>query len=289
MPLVAITHVPSPQMQAGLRTFVDRAPVDSDLAMRQHVELRRLLSRCGALVRTLDGNRELPDCAFVEDCAVVLDEVAVLTTMGAAERRLELPVIEQEIAKFRKVVHIEPSARLEGGDVLKVGRTLLVGLSSRTDVAGVRALDAQVKPYGYEVVPVPVRQSLHLKTACTALEDRTLLINPEWIDATPLAAFELVTIPANEPWAANVLRINDRICMSTGNPRATELIRQRGILVEIIDLSEFAKAEAGITCLSLLFNAGVTLKPTARQHLSASHCLTNSDLEPAATAGQAKC
>jgi dimethylargininase len=252
MSLIAITHVPSHEMQAGLRTFIDRAPIDPDLAMRQHVELRRLLSRCGALVRTIDGNRELPDCAFVEDCAVVLDEVAILTSMGAAERRPELSLVEQELATYRTVLRVEPPASLEGGDVLKVGRTLLVGLSARTDAGGARALEAIVERYGYEVVPVPVRRSLHLKTACTALDDHTLLINPEWIEVTPLARFELLSIPANEPWAANVLRINGRICMGTGSPRTTEIIRESGIYVETIDLSEFAKAEAGITCLSLI-------------------------------------
>src|SRR5260221_9234483 len=107
MPLIAITHVPSPKMHAGLRTFVERAPIDADLAMRQHVEFRRLLGRCGVLVRTIDTHRELPDCAFVEDAAVVLDEVAVLTSMGAADRRLELPFVERELAKYRTVERIE--------------------------------------------------------------------------------------------------------------------------------------------------------------------------------------
>src|SRR5262249_5049157 len=155
------------------------------------------------------------------------------------ERRLELPVIGQEIAKYRTLVRIEPPARLEGGDVLKVGKSLLVGLSSRTDTAGVRSLEAIVKRHDYEVIPVPLRQSLHLKTACTALDDRTLLINPEWVDVAPLARYDLVSIPANEPWAANVLRVKGKICMSASNQRTTELIRQRGIHVETIDLSEF--------------------------------------------------
>jgi dimethylargininase len=259
MPLIAITHVPSPQMHAGLRTFLDRAPIDANLAMRQHVEFRRLLSQCGALVRTIDVNRELPDCAFVEDCALVLDEVAVLTTMGAPERRRELPAVGRELARHRRVVRLEPPGLLEGGDVLRIERTLLVGISARTDIAGVRALEVIVKRHGYDVVAVPVRRSLHLKTACTALDDRTLLINSDWIDTTPLARFELVRVPANESWAANVVRVGDRICMGAGNPRTMEMIRARGMPVEAIDLSEFAKAEAGITCLSLLFEGGASL------------------------------
>jgi dimethylargininase len=256
--MIAITHVPSPRMHAGLRTFVDRAPIDANLAKRQHVEFRRMLGRCCALVRTIDGNRDLPDCAFVEDAAVVLDEVAVLTSMGAVDRRLELPAIARELAKYRTVERIEPPAALDGGDVLAVGRTLLVGLSSRTDLAGIGALKSIVGKHGYDVVPVPVSQSLHLKTACTALDDRTLLVNRSWLDIEPLAGFELISVPPEEPWAANVLRVGGRICMAAGNPRTTELIRKRGLQVETIDLSEFAKAEAGITCLSIL------LKDTGR-------------------------
>jgi dimethylargininase len=253
--MIALTHVPSPKMNAGLRTFVDRVRIDPHLAMKQHVEFRRMLGRCGALVRTLDANRDLPDGAFVEDAAVVLDEVAILSSMGAADRRLELPVIECELTKYRKVERIDPPAALDGGDVLAVGRTLLVGQSSRTDAAGIRALEAIVRRYGYQVVPVSVGKSLHLKTACTALDDRTLLVNPTWLDKGPLAGFELIPVPQEEPWAANVLRIGDHICMATGNPRTTGVVRQRGLQVETVELSEFAKAEAGITCLCILFEA----------------------------------
>jgi dimethylargininase len=251
--MIALTHVPSPKMNAGLRTFVDRVSIDSNLAMRQHVEFRRMLGRCGALVRTIDGNRDLPDAAFVEDAAIMLDEVAVLASMGAADRRLELPVIAHELAKYRKLERVEPPASVEGGDVLAVGRTLLVGQSSRSDVAGIRALESIVGKYGYKVVRVPVGQSLHLKTACTALDDGTLLLNPSWLDTAPLAAFELVPVPEKEPWAANVLRVGGRIALAAAHPRTADLIRKRGLVVETVDLSEFAKAEAGITCLCVLF------------------------------------
>jgi dimethylargininase len=259
--MIALTHVPSPKMNAGLRTFVGRVPIDAHLAMKQHVEFRRMLGRCGALVRTIDGNRDLPDCVFVEDAAVVLDEVAVLTSMGAADRRLELTIVERELAKYRKLKRIEPPASIEGGDVLAVGRTLLVGLSSRTNGAGVRALDAIVRNFGYRVVPVRVGESLHLKTACTALDERTLLVNAQWLDTKPLEEFELLPVLENEPWAANVLRVGGRICMAEGNPRTTDLIRNRGLQVETVDLSEFAKAEAGITCLSVLFEASPANAP----------------------------
>ncbi|CAN5319420.1 arginine deiminase family protein [soil metagenome] len=251
--LVALTHVPSPHMQAGLRTYLARTEIDPELARKQHVALRRLLSRRGALVRTLDDNRTLPDCAFVEDTAVVLDEVAILSPMGAPQRQHELPVLLKELQKYREVERLEAPAKLEGGDVLRIGRKLLVGISSRTDVAGFKGLREIVQRFGYETSAIPVRGSLHLKTACTALDDHTLLINPVWLDTTLLGGFELVPVPEQEPWAANVLPIGGAICLSSAHPRTAERIQQRGLVVETIDLSEFAKAEAGITCLSLLF------------------------------------
>jgi dimethylargininase len=254
--LIALTHVPSAHMHAGLRTFVERVGIDHALAMKQHVALRRLLGRCGAVVRNIDSNRALPDCAFVEDAAVVLDEIAILTSMGAAERRLELPAIARELANDRRLERIEPPAHLEGGDVLRIGRRLFVGITTRTNQAGCERLRAIVQPFGYQVVEIPVKGSLHLKTACTALDDHTLLVSNKWVDTARLSEFELISIPDEEPWAANVLRLGGRVLLSSAHPKTAELIHKRGYQVETIDLSEFSKAEAGITCLSLIFEAG---------------------------------
>ena len=253
--MLALTHVPSPNMAACLLTFVRRAPIDHGRAVRQHEAYCRTLRECGADVRTLDVNRELPDCAFIEDAAVVLDEVAVLTFPGSPERRLELPGIEPELRRYRKVCRIEPPATLEGGDVLRVGRILLVGVSSRTNPAGVSALHEIARRHGYTVRPVPVRGCLHLKTACTALDDGRLLVNPSWVDASALTGFELVGVPEEEPWGANVLRVGSRICLAAAHARTAELIGGLGFDVRSVDVSEFAKAEGGITCLSLLFSA----------------------------------
>jgi dimethylargininase len=254
--LVALTHVPSPNMHAGLRTFVDRIEIDHELARRQHVGLRRLLGRCGAVVQNLDENRALPDCAFVEDAAVVLDEIAILTSMGSPDRRLELPAIEKKLEAYRPVVRLEPPAHLEGGDVLRIGRRLLVGLSARTNQAGIDALTGLVEPHGYRVSAIPIRGALHLKTAFTALDGETLLVNPRWVDCQLLEEFRLLPVPEEEPWAGNVLPLGGRILLSAAHGRTADLLCRRGWTVEPVDLSEFAKAEAGITCLSLIFAVG---------------------------------
>ena len=249
----AITHAPSPKMEQGQRTHVGRAPIDYGLAVRQHGEYCRMLRQCGAAVRILDVNRDLPDCAFVEDTAIVLDEVAVLASMGAEARRAEPAGIEAELRKYREVHRVETPATIEGGDVLRVGRTLLVGLSSRTNVAGVRALDAVVRHYGYNVAPVSVRGCLHLKTACTALPDQRLLVNPAWLEVPALRGFDLVPIPEEEPWAANVALVGAIVRVAADYIRTAGMIRELGFAVQTVDLSEFAKAEGGVTCLSILF------------------------------------
>jgi dimethylargininase len=251
--MIALTHLPSPNMARCELTHVERVPIDCARALQQHEDYCRALRECGAEVRTLDVNRDLPDCAFIEDAAVVLDEVAVLASMGTPARRPEPAGIELELRKYREIHRVEAPATLEGGDVLRVGRTLLVGLSSRTNQAGVAALEAVVRRYGYAVVAVPVRGCLHLKTACTALDDRRLIVNPAWLDAAPLRGFELVRVPDEEPWGANVVRVGGRMCLAADHLRTADLIRGFGFGVRSIDISEFAKAEAGVTCLSLLF------------------------------------
>jgi dimethylargininase len=253
--MIAITHVPSPKMEQCERTFVTRTPIDFGCATRQHDEYCRMLHDCGADVVKLDVNRDLPDCAFVEDTAIVLDEVAVLASMGAQSRRAEPSGIASELAKYRELHRVAAPARIEGGDVLCVGRKLLVGLSTRTNRAGVNALEAVVRPFGYEIVLVPVRRCLHLKTACTALPDQSLLINPAWFDVRAVRGFELVPVSEAEPWGANVAVVGSRVCVAADHVETGGLIRERGCQVHTIDLSEFAKAEGGVTCLSILFRA----------------------------------
>src|SRR5262249_48624883 len=154
-------------------------------------------------VVTLDVNRELPDCCFVEDTAIVLDEVAILTPMGTESRHGEPAGIEPELQKHREIVRVELPASLAGGDVLHAGRTIWVGQTARTKAAGFEALAAIARPYGYRVAPVTVRGCLHLQTAVTALDDTTLLVNPAWLNVHELRDFDLVPVSSEEQWAAN--------------------------------------------------------------------------------------
>ena len=250
--MLALTHRPSPRMTECQLTFVERGAIDFALACRQHEEYCRVLRECGAEVRLLDVNLDLADCAFIEDAAVVLDEAAIIGRMGTEARRPETEGIARELAVLRPIHRVDAPAILEGGDVLRVGRTLLVGRSSRTNAAGVSALSEFAGRYGYEVRPVPVHGCLHLKTACTALPDGRLLVNRDWLDCDGLEGFDLLDVPADEPWGANIACVGATVCAAAASPQTADLARRLGFDVRTIDLAEFAKAEGGVTCLSIL-------------------------------------
>ncbi|HEX8942434.1 MAG TPA: arginine deiminase-related protein [Gemmatimonadaceae bacterium] len=251
--LIAITHVPSPMLEHGERTYVGEATVDYPLALVQHAAYCDALRACGAEVITLDANRHLPDCVFVEDTAIVLDEVAVMMSMGAESRRAEPAGIEPTLRRYRHIERVSLPATIDGGDIVRSGRTLYVGASPRTNAAGIDALRVVVGAYGYTVIAVPVLKCLHLKTACSALPDGRLLVNREWIDASPLPFSALVDVPAAEPWAGDVLVIGERIICSDAFPETTALLEKNGFGVIPVAVSEFAKVEGGVTCLSLVF------------------------------------
>jgi dimethylargininase len=233
---------------------MDRAPIDYERARVQHAAYCEALRAAGAEVRTLPASPDEPDSCFVEDTAVVLDKLAVITSMGSPVRRSEIEAIAPELARYRPLARISLPATIDGGDVLPVGRRLFVGLSRRTSREGFEALAALARPYGYEVIPVQVNAgSLHLRTACTSIDDETLLLNPAWLDPTPLQGFRLLEVHEDEPWAANVLRVNETHCVSSSFPRTLERIERVHSNIVQLDISEFQKAEAGLTCLSLLF------------------------------------
>ena len=249
----ALTHRPSPLLGECQLTFIDRTPIDLERAGAQHQAYCASLQAAGIQVQVLESSPDLPDSAFVEDCAVILDELAVLTRPGSPARQPEVERLAPFLAAVRPVVRIQSPATLEGGDVLRRGKIIYVGSSTRTNSAGIAALGEIVQPHGYRVIPVPVHGSLHLKTACTALDDETLLANPEWVDLSELKGLPILPVAEEEPWAANVLRIAGRLWAQTAFPRTLEMLLRAGYTVEVIDCSEFLKAEAGLTCLSLVY------------------------------------
>ncbi|MEP6494341.1 MAG: arginine deiminase-related protein [bacterium] len=251
--LTALTHVPSPNMQQYERKFVGDQWIDYELALAQHASYEETLRQCGAEVVTLDVNRSMADCVFIEDTAIVLDEVAVMMSPGAASRRNEPRGIEPVLRRFREIERVSLPATIDGGDVVRAGRSLYVGASPRTNAAGIDALRELLRSYGYTVTAVPVRSCLHLKTACSSLPDGRFLVNADWIDASPLPASRLLQVPRDEPWAGDVLVAGDAIVYSNAFPQTGALMQAAGYATVGVFVSEFAKAEGGVTCLSLVF------------------------------------
>ena len=203
----------------------------------------------------LPADAELPDSVFVEDTAVVLDDAAVLTRPGTPLRKREVPAITVALAAYRKeLLQIVAPGTLEGGDILRLGRAFYVGISSRTNEEGFSQFASIVRGIGYQATPIEVKGCLHLKTAVTALDGETLLVNPSWIDAAALPGVRQLVVPPDEPFGANALVVNGVVHLSVRWRAAKNLVERSGFAVNALDVSEFEKAEAGLTCLSLIFS-----------------------------------
>lgn len=237
-------------------THLDRAPISPDRAAAQHQAYEQALADSGLEVIRLPELDQHPDAVFVEDTAILLGDHAVITRPGALSRRPEADSTAASLAD-RFTVHRLTRGKLDGGDVLRIGRTIYVGQSRRTNCAGIVALANVAAPLGYEVVPVPHDQCLHLKTGATYAghDDAgrpTLLINPDWIDPSAFRGVAFLPSHPLEAFAANALRAGDRLLYPAAYPRTAERLRTVGFEVEELDIGELEKAEAGLTCMSLI-------------------------------------
>src|SRR5215471_18987066 len=205
--LVAITRDVSSSISNCELTFARRQPIDQPRACRQLEDYRAALQSCGVQVRRLPADSRYPDSCFVEDTAIVVDELAIIASMGAASRRGEAAAIEAELSPHREIARVTLPGTIDGGDVLRVGRRILVGRSSRTNEAGIQQLASILEPLQYKVIPVSTSRGLHLKSACTAVNDDTLLVNRDWVDVSDLDGFDMIFTSSDEASAANLLRI----------------------------------------------------------------------------------
>jgi dimethylargininase len=253
--LAAITRAVSPALSNCELRYVPRQPIDLGKAQAQHRAYEALLEKLGAQVISLPAEPTLPDSMFVEDPAIVLDELAVIMPLGTESRRPEAASLGRALGKFRKLEYVTLPGAMEGGDILHVGRNIFAGLSSRTNAEGIRQLEAILKPHGYDVVTVRVTGCLHLKSAVTFVGRSTLLANRGWIDAEPLAGFEWIDVATEEPHAANALTVGGTVIFPASFPRTRAQLESRGFQVTALDISELQKAESGLTCSSLLFEA----------------------------------
>lgn len=251
--LFALTRGISPNLAQCELQELERQPIDILRAIEQHGCYEECLAQLGAQVISLPADPRFPDSVFVEDPALVLDEIGIITRLGAETRRGEGDGIAEQLARFRPLLFLEEPATLEGGDVMRAGRTLYVGLSRRTNMQGIQQLSDIVTRFGYTVVPVPVLGCLHLKSACCYLGNDTIIVNRSWVDASLFPGFRLIDVPPAEPRSANILRVRDTLVAPAAFPRTRELLERSGFPVKTVDASELAKAEGGVTCTCILF------------------------------------
>jgi len=259
--MIAITRPVSPRMDECQLTHLDRQPIDIALAEKQHEEYVDALRRLGCEVVMAEELPFHPDSVFVEDCAVVVPELAIITRPGAESRRDEVVSMVDALAPYReKIYYIEAPGLLDGGDVLRIGQQIWVGLSGRTNADAVLQMQAILKPYGYTVDAVRLKGGcLHLKSAVTQVADDLLLLNPDWVDDAYFPDFDIIETDPDEPEAANALLVGDTVIYPADFPYTALLLAEEGVELMLVDNSEVIKAEGGVTCCSVLLEAQETL------------------------------
>jgi dimethylargininase len=253
--LTAITRKVSSSLANCELSFIERQPIDMEKARAQHHAYEALLEKLGAKVISLPEEKELPDSMFVEDPAIVLDEVGIICPLGTETRRKEAPSLAAALEPFRKLAYVKLPGMLEGGDVLRIGKKIFVGLTERSNAEGIRQLAVIAEHYGYDLTAVPVTGCLHLKSAVTHLGRNTLLGNRPWFHWKRFEGFDWVDVDPAEPHAGNALAIGESIIFPRSFPQTRARIEAKGFRVESLDISELQKAESGLTCSSLLFDA----------------------------------
>ena len=250
--LLAITRPVPPSITECELTHLERQPIDWARATEQHHEYECALQSLGCKVERLPVAPSQPDSVFIEDTAFVVDECAVIARPGAVSRRGETSAVADALRPHRRLASIEAPGTLDGGDVVRIGRRIYVGLSSRTNADGIRQLSTILEPLGYRVESVVVRECLHLKTAVSALGDEQLLLNPRMVDGTAFRGAPWIEIDPAEPFAANVICVGDAVLCPANAPGTRRRLETQGYDVVPVDASELAKAEAGLTCCSIL-------------------------------------
>jgi len=252
MNLLAITRELSATINDCELTHLAPALIDVESARRQHAAYESCLAALGCEVRQIPADDRYPDAVFIEDTAIVLDELAVITRPGAVSRRGELDAVIAVLSEYRTLARIEAPATIDGGDVLQLDDVLYVGCTPRTNDEGIAELRRLIAPYGYRVVGVDVDGCLHLKSAVTRVGVDALLMNRRWISPSVFDGWRIIDVDNAEPSAANALRIGESVIFPEELTRTRRKLEAEGIAVMAVPAGELAKAEGGVTCCSLI-------------------------------------
>ncbi len=234
-----------------VRTNVKR--IDVALAKRQHAEYCKALQKLGLELIWIEGDNTLPDSCFVEDTAVILGEKAIICNMKIKSRVKEVTEVAKVLEKLKETYYIKPPATIDGGDVLKIEDKVFVGLSDRTNPHAIHQLRKILENSNLEIVPVKVRNVVHLKSACTYLGNNYVILSKGHFDTDILRDYKKIVVPRGEEYAADCLAINGTVLMARGHPKTKKLIEKEGFFVKELEMSEFRKGEGALTCLSIIW------------------------------------
>ncbi len=250
--MIALTREVSPAISRCELTHLDRRQIDFARAISQHHRYEAALQALGCTIERLPELPDNADAVFVEDTAVVLRELAIITRPGPASRRNEIESVAGALRNYRDVALVEAPGTVDGGDVLVIASSIFVGESTRTNPEGIRQLAALASPHGYDVRGTRVSGCLHLKSAVTRLGENTVLLNPQWVDASLFDGLRAIEIDESEPFAANAVSIGSDLLYPTGFPRTVERIERAGFALHAVEMDELQKAEGAVTCCSIL-------------------------------------
>ena len=248
-PLSAWVRPPAQNFINALSEHPEATSINFQKARQQHAAYCEALQTAGLAVEILEPLDAFPDSVFIEDNAVILNGRAVLCSMKEVSRQGEVLFLADALQSRLPVLRLQAPVFIDGGDILQTEDTVFVGLSQRTHRAAVEALQSLTpKP----VVPVHVKQGLHLKTSVSSLGNHLLIIQPSQVDTEPLNGYEWIEVDEDEAYAANCLTVGNNVILPAGFPKLEQQIREHGFSTLPVEMSEFQKADGGVTCLSLL-------------------------------------
>jgi dimethylargininase len=253
--LIAITRKVSPAIAQCELTHLERQAIRLETAVAQHSQYEQALRSLGVEVISLPAEPELPDSVFVEDAALVLDELAILTRPGAKSRRPEVESISRALSPYRDLETIQTPSCLDGGDILQAGKMIYVGISTRSNLSAIQQMQNYLKKFGYQVKGIRVTGCLHLKSAVTQVAENTVLINPAWIDKMEFAGFQVIEVHPTEMYGANAVQVGNTLLYQPNFPETSRRLEAACLQLKLVDASELAKAEGALTCCSLIFKA----------------------------------
>jgi len=244
-----LVRPPSIDFANALSEHPEASSLNLEIARQQHAAYCQALQTAGAVLEALDPLDDFPDSVFIEDNAVILEGRVILCSMKEPSRREEVSFLAETLQSRLPVLRLQPPVFIDGGDVLQTDDAIFVGQSQRTNQKAVEALQSLTsKP----VIPIAVKQGLHLKTSVSFLGNNLLVINPSFIDAEPFRKYEWIEVEEEEAYAANCLAVRDHVILPAGFPNLVQRIQEHGFVTLPVEMSEFQKADGGVTCLSLL-------------------------------------